>query len=48
MILVVLSYILASWIRFDFLDGRGDNMAVLSHKTVLLAFAYAVVLFFRL
>ena len=47
-LLVVVSYILASWIRFDFLDGRGDNMAVLSPKTVLLAFAYAVVLFFLL
>ena len=48
MALVVLSYILASWIRFDFLDGMGDNMAVLSPKTVLLALAYAVVLFFLL
>ena len=46
MLLVILSYMLASWIRFDFLDGRGDNMAVLSTRTILLAAAYAVVLFF--
>ena len=48
MLLVVLAYVLASLIRFDFLDGRGDNMAVLSGKTILLAFSYAVVLSFLL
>ncbi len=48
MLLVILSYILASWIRFDFLDGHEDNLAVLSEKTIWLAFAYAVVLVFLL
>ena len=48
MLLVVLSYMLASWIRFDFLDGSSKNMAVLSWNTVLLAAAYAVVVFFLL
>lgn len=48
MMLVIFSYILASWIRFDFFDGQESNMAVLSGKTILLATAYAVVLFFLL
>lgn len=48
MLLVVLSYVLASWVRFDFLNGKEDNIGVLSEKTVLLALAYAVVLFFLL
>lgn len=48
MLLVVLSYILASWIRLDFLDGYSGNMAAVSGKTVLLASAYAVLLFFLL
>lgn len=48
MMLVVLSYILASLIRFNFLDGNRNNMAVLSEKTILLSLAYAVGLFFLL
>lgn len=48
MLLVVLSYVLASWVRFDFLDGKGDNLGVLSEKTILLAFAYALVVSFLL
>ena len=48
MLLVVLSYILASWIRLDFLDGYSGNMAAVSGKTVLLALAYSVLLFFLL
>ena len=47
MLFVVLAYILASWLRLDFLDG-GGNMATVSGKTILLAFAYALVLFFLL
>ena len=48
MLLIVFSYMLASWIRFDFLDGKQDNMAVRSGTTILLAFAYALVLLFLL
>ena len=48
MLLVVLSYILASWIRLDFLDGYSGNMAAVSGKTVLLALAYSLLLFFLL
>lgn len=48
MLLVILSYVLASWIRFNFLDGDEGNMALLSGDTILLAAAYAVVLFFLL
>ena len=47
MLFVVLAYILASWLRLDFLDG-GGNMATVSGKTILLAFAYALMLFFLL
>ena len=42
MLFVILSYILASWIYFDFLDGYENNLAVVSGKTVSLAVAYAV------
>ncbi len=48
MLLVVLSYILASWIRLDFFDGDSSNMAGVSEKTLLLALAYALMLFFLL
>jgi len=48
MVLVVISYILASWIRLDFLDGESGNMAAISGKTVFLALAYSFVLFFLL
>lgn len=48
MLLVILSYIIASWMRLDFLDGDSGNMAGISTKTVLLAAAYSVVLFFLL
>ena len=48
LLLVVFSYILATWIRFDFLDGKPDNMAAQGGTTILLAFAYALVLSFLL
>lgn len=48
MLLVVVSYTLASWIRFNFFDGESGNMAVVSGKTVFLALAYSFVLFFLL
>lgn len=48
MLLVVLSYILASWIRLDFFDGDSSNMAGVSEKTLLLALAYALMLSFLL
>lgn len=47
-LLIVLSYVLASWIRLDFLDGVRSNMAAVSGKTVLLALVYALVVFFLL
>ncbi len=48
MILVILSYMLASWLRLDFFDGQSENMAAISTKTLLLAFAYSLMLFFIL
>ena len=48
MLLVIISYLFASWLRLDFFDGMGDNMAAVSGKTVLLAIAYSLVLFFLL
>ncbi len=48
LLLVVLAYMLASWIRLDFFDGQQNNVAAVSGKTVLLALAYAVVLLFIL
>ena len=48
MLLVILSYILASWIRLDFLDGDSNNMAGISEKTLMLAIAYAIMLFLLL
>lgn len=48
MLLVIASYMLASWIRLDFLDGDSNNMAGINGKTILLALAYALVLFFLL
>ena len=48
MLLVILSYMLASWLRLDFLDGHSGNMAAISEKTLLLALAYSIVLFFLL
>ena len=48
MLLVICSYMLASWIRLDFLDGQRDNMAAVNGKTVLLASTYSVVLFLLL
>ena len=48
MILVILSYMLASWLRLDFFDGYSENMAAISTKTILLAVAYSLMLFFIL
>ena len=48
MILVIVSYILASWLRLDFLDGDSGNMGAVSGTTILLALAYSLVLFFLL
>ncbi len=45
MMLVMLSYVMASWIRLDFFDGESGNMAAVSYKTVLLALGYGMVLF---
>ncbi|MBR2823448.1 MAG: undecaprenyl-phosphate glucose phosphotransferase [Clostridia bacterium] len=48
MLIVTLSYIFASWFRLEKLHGMSDNMAALSGRTVLLAFAYSLMLFFVL
>ena len=48
MLIVILSYIFASWFRLEKLHGMSDNMAALSGRTVLLAFVYSLVLFFVL
>lgn len=45
MLLVIISYIFASWLRLDFFDGSDNNMAAVSGKTILLAIAYSLVLF---
>ena len=47
-LLVIFSYIFASWIRLDFLDGDSGNMATINGKTILLAAAYALALFLLL
>ena len=47
-LLVVAAYVVASWLRLDFLDGQESNMAAVSGKTVMLAFAYSLVLFMLL
>ena len=48
MILVILSYMLATWLRLDIFDGDSGNMAGISTKTLLLAVVYSVMLFFIL
>ena len=45
MLLVIGAYMLASWLRLDFLDGDSSNMAGISEKTLLLAIAYSLMLF---
>ena len=46
--IVIASFILASWLRLDFLDGSKDNALALSGRSVMLAAAYSLVLFFLL
>ena len=48
MLLVIAAYMLASWLRLDFFDGDSTNMAGISEKTLLLAIAYSIMLFFLL
>lgn len=48
MILVILSYMLATWLRLDIFDGDSGNMAGISARTLLLAVAYSLMLFFLL
>ena len=48
MLLVIAAYMLASWLRLDFLDGDSGNVAGISEKTLLLAVAYSLMLFFVL
>lgn len=48
MLLVIAAYLFASWLRLDIFDGMENNMAAISGKTILLAVAYSLVLFFIL
>ena len=48
MLLVIISYLFASWLRLDIFDGSGDNMAAVSSRTIVLAVAYSLVLFLLL
>ena len=48
MMLVIISYLFASWLRLDIFDGSGDNMAAVNSRTILLAIAYSLVLFLLL
>lgn len=48
MLLVILSYMLATWLRLDIFDGDSANMAGISIKTLLLALIYSLMLFFIL
>ena len=45
MLLVVVAYVLASWIRIDLMDGNSNNMAALSPDSVFLAVIYAIGVF---
>ena len=47
-LVIVLSYILATWFWLDVMGGQSDNMAALSGKTVVLSCLYAFVLLFFL
>ena len=48
MMLVILSYMVASWLWLNVLGGQDTNMAALSWNTVLLSCVYALLLFFLL
>ncbi len=48
MLLVIFSYMLASWLRLDFFDGDSGNVAGISRNTLFLAIAYSLMLFFIL
>lgn len=45
-LLVIVSYIFASWFWLDYMKNDEGNMAFISLKTFLLAIAYAIFLFF--
>ena len=47
-LLTVLAYMLASWVRLDFLNGAEGNPAEVSGRTVLMAFIYALAQFLLL
>ena len=46
MLLVVLAYVISSWVRLHVLNGREDNMAAVSGQNILLSAVYAFVVFF--
>ena len=48
MLLVIFSYIFASWFWLDLLNRDSFNMAGISTKTIMLAIAYSVMLFLLL
>lgn len=47
-LLTVLAYVLASWVRLDFLNGAEGNPAAVGGRTVLMAFIYALIQFLLL
>lgn len=47
-LLTVLAYVLASWVRLDFLNGAEGNPAAVGWRTVLMAFIYALIQFLLL
>lgn len=44
-LLTVFAYVLASWVRLDFLNGAEGNPAAVGGRTVLMAFIYALMQF---
>ena len=47
-LVIISAYYLASWFWLDVMDGRSDNMAAISGKTIALSCLYALLLLFTL
>ena len=48
MMVVIFSYVFASWLRLEYFNGQSTNMAAISAKTILLAAGYSIILIFLL
>lgn len=48
LMVVIFSYVFASWLRLEYFNGQSTNMAAISAKTILLAAGYSIVLIFLL